>query len=306
MSTNILLALQNILRFEVFFLVFKEAFICSGENNKFLLKLYHSTVKSGQRVYREHHHTEFEISVFKSGKGVYTLGKKQYDFQKGDVFVFGSNEVHCITDISADEPLDLLNIQFEPRFIWSSGNNMFDVKFLKIFLERNETFENRLDRTSPSTETIRNIIFNIENEFEKKQPEYELMVKVELLKLLVTAIRGYDYVNPSPFSVRAQSLLSLEKAMNFIDENLSEDITLEALAKNANMSRTYFCTIFKKMNGISPWNYITIKRIEKAVDMLKSTNLTMIELALRCGFNNTANFNRAFKKVTGKVPGDYR
>jgi len=133
------------------------------------------------------------------------------------------------------------------------------------------------------------------------------MVKVELLKLLVIAIRGYDYVKSgSSFSVRKQSLHNLEKAMNFIDENLTENISLDSLAKNANMSRTYFCTIFKRLNGISPWDYITIKRIEKAVEMLKTSDITMLELALMHGFNNTANFNRAFKKVTGKVPGDYK
>ena len=72
------------------------------------------------------------------------------------------------------------------------------------------------------------------------------------------------------------------------------------------MSKTYFCTIFKKLNGISPWDYITIKRVEKSVEILKTSQDTVLEIALKCGFNNTANFNRAFKKVTGKVPGDYK
>ena len=289
-------------------MIFNESTICSGDNNKFLLKLFHATVNPGQRVYREHHHTEFEISVFKSGNGIYTVGKKQYNFQKGDVFMFSSDEIHCITDISANQPMDLINIHFEPRFIWSTGNDMFDAKFLKIFYERNGNFQNRLDRDNPATEIIRNIIFGIENEFNKKQPEYELMIKVELLKLLVTAMRGYDYVNnsPSTFSVCSQSLRNLEKAMNYIDENLTENISLEQLSKSANMSRTYFCSIFKRLNGITPWDYITIKRIEKSIEILKTSNATVLEIAMKCGFNNSANFNRSFKKVTGKIPKDYR
>jgi len=288
-------------------MIYNESVITLGENNKFLLKLFHSTVSPGQRIYREHHHTEIEISVFKSGKGIYTVGKKSYDFQKGDVFMFSSNEIHCITDISADEPFDLMNLHFEPRFVWSAGNNIFDLKYLKIFFERNEKFENRLDRNNPNTEKIRNLLYEIEKEFEEKQPEYELMIKVELLKILVTAIRGYDYVKKGPaFSAKTRSLISIEKAMNYIDNNLSSNITLEALALNANMSKTYFCTIFKKLNGISPWDYITIKRIEKSIEMLKTSQETVLEIALKCGFNNTANFNRAFKKVTGKVPGYYK
>ena len=284
-----------------------ESVIPSGINKRFLLKLFHSTVNPGQRAYRQHHHTEFEISVFISGNGTYTVGNKVYHFRKGDVFMFSSNEIHCITNIEADEPMDLLNIHFEPRFIWSAGNDLFDARFLKIFFERNENYENRLDRDNPATAEIRELILSIEKEFEVKKPEHELMIKVDILKILVTAIRSYNYVkdNACAFTIRQQSLYNLEKAMDYIDKNLTENISLDNLAKNANMSRTYFCTVFKKLNGISPWDYITIKRVEKAIELLKTTNLTMLELALKCGFNNTANFNRAFKKVTSKVPSDY-
>jgi AraC-like DNA-binding protein len=286
-------------------MIFGESVISSLDKNKFLLKLFHSTVEPGKRVYRNHHHTEFEISVLVSGKGVYTVGNKTYDFQKGDVFMFSSDEAHCITSISSDEPFDLMNIQFEPRFIWSSGN-LFDLKYLKIFLERNEKFENRLDRENPTTEKIRKIMFDMESEFKHKQPEYELMIKIQLLQLLVTAIRGYDYVKESNFSTNLKIISSLEKAMNYIDENLFSNLSLEEISHVSKMSRTYFCNIFKKLNGLSPWDYITIKRVEKSIEMLKTTNDTVLDIALKCGFNNTANFNRAFKKITGKVPSDYR
>ena len=103
-----------------------------------------------------------------------------------------------------------------------------------------------------------------------------------------------------------KSLQSLESAMNYINDNLETNFTLDMLAKGASMNRSYFCTIFKKMNGISPWDYITIKRIEKSVELLKTTDCTMLEIACKCGFNNTANFNRAFKKVTGRVPRSYK
>lgn len=72
------------------------------------------------------------------------------------------------------------------------------------------------------------------------------------------------------------------------------------------MSRTYFCTVFKKLNGISPWDYITIKRIEKSIGLIKNEDMSMLEVACACGFNNSTNFNRSFKKVTGKTPGEYR
>ena len=60
------------------------------------------------------------------------------------------------------------------------------------------------------------------------------------------------------------------------------------------------------LNGISPWDYITIKRVERAVELLKTTELTKLEIAERCGFSGSSNFYKAFAHVTGKKPGDYQ
>lgn len=81
---------------------------------------------------------------------------------------------------------------------------------------------------------------------------------------------------------------------------------LDELAEIASMSKSYFSTVFKKLNGISPWDYLISKRISFAAELLKNTDKTILEIALECGFNNTANFNRAFKKITGKTPSEYK
>ena len=70
------------------------------ENYKFGgVRTYHSSLLPQLRPYNVHHHTECEISVFLAGSGTYTICGRDYPFSKGDVFVFGSNEVHCLTEI---------------------------------------------------------------------------------------------------------------------------------------------------------------------------------------------------------------
>ena len=96
----------------------------------------------------------------------------------------------------------------------------------------------------------------------------------------------------------------MTNALNFIDSNITSDITLNEIAARAMMTPTYFSSVFKKMNGISPWEYITIKRVEKAVELLKTTELTKLDIAMRCGFTSSSNFYKAFTKITGKTPGD--
>ena len=58
------------------------------------------------------------------------------------------------------------------------------------------------------------------------------------------------------------------------------------------------------MNSVSPWEYITIKRVEKAIELLRTTNLTKLDIAQRCGFSSSSNFYKAFSKVTGKTPSE--
>ena len=87
---------------------------------------------------------------------------------------------------------------------------------------------------------------------------------------------------------------------------MSLNPTLEEISDVAHMSKNYFCRQFKKLNGISPWEYITVKRIERAIRYIENTDLARLEIASKCGYNNASNFYHAFKKVTGKAPGDYK
>ena len=282
--------------------------IIADNSNTTLLELYNSTVEQGTTLKnREHHHTQFEISLFKSGSGEYTVGERVYRFRPGDVFIFSTHEQHCITRVDEGERMLLMNIQFEPRYIWSANNDLMDLKFLGIFFNRNEQFENRLDRDNPATVELCKLMLRMEEEFRQTRAEYELMVKVILLNILVNLMRDFSYTEKyKSYDVDSDSLVRIENAIEYIDNNITEEIKLEDVAKSANISRAYFCTVFKKLNGITVWDYITTKRIELAMRTIRNSNKTMLEVACECGFNNTANFNRAFKKITGITPSQYK
>ncbi len=283
----------------------KKIHIIKNPQNGASLKLFHSSRGPEKRTFRQHHHAEFEISLFKEGTGTYRVLDNSYDFKSGDIFMFSTDEVHCITDINSETTL--MNIQFEPRFIWSFGGGLLNSGYLNLLFGRTPGGNNRLDRNNPATEEIRRLMLEIENEFLRKNKEYELMINIRLLNIFALLMRCYNFSSKeTDFKVTEQSLICIDNAINYINENLTSDISLDDIAKNANLSRTYFSTLFKRLNGISPWDYITIKRVEKAMALLKKSDETVLQIATKCGFNNTANFNRAFKKVTGKVPGDYK
>lgn len=278
----------------------KEALIPSSAKNKFLLKLFNVHPPKGEREFREHKHIEIEIVLFKSGTGIYKTKDREYDIRPGDIFMFSGNEIHCITDISED--MHIMNIHFEPRFIWSEGNDLFDARYLQIFFNRSKNFENRLDRDNPHTKEIAKLLLKTEKEFYRKQPEFELMVKVYILTVLVTLRRHYGYIAEDD-EMKSINFKAVSEAMDYINDHFSEELTLCEIAEHVNLSKNYLCSIFKKLNGVSVWDYLTSKRIEYAIGVIKKNkNMTMLEIATKCGFNNTANFNRAFKIYTGKTP----
>ncbi len=256
--------------------------------------------------FRVHH--ELELSFVKSGSGQYAIDGKIYGMQEGDVFVLNNIESHTICHI--DPQYELINtvIMFDPRFVWSIEGNFFDSRYLSVFFERGNTFQNKLDRDHSAAAEIRRLFSEIEAEFRNKSSEYELMIKVKLLNILVALTRYYGYsktVSQNP-SRRKQGLALLNKVMQFIDSNIGEPLHLEDIAVQIYMNPSYFSTFFKKMIGISPMEYLARQRIKRAIEYLKNSDKTILEISSLCGFNSTANFYKTFKKCVGKVPSDFR
>ena len=269
-----------------------------NDDNSIIIKTFHSEVSPVKRLYNEHHHTECELSLFISGKGIYKTREREYSFKSGDMFLFGSNEAHCITEIS--EEINLLNIHFEPRILWEHSENL---ELLSLFSARSKTFSNKFDS---SDEGLKNIILETEKELSEKQTGYRVQARHILLSALVYIMRKYDYTASNTLkSISSGSTDKLKEAMLYIDKNLDKKLSLKEIADVACMTQTYFSSVFKKFNGISPWNYITIKRVEMAIEMIKTTDMSKLEIAERCGFSSHSNFYKLFSRITGKTPNDY-
>ena len=267
-------------------------------DNKLILKTYHSKVYTSKRFYREHAHTACELSLILKGHGTYTTLNKDYEFSEGNVFIFGSNEPHYITKIN--DETDILNIHFEPRVLWENTATM---ELMSLFLSRNENFEN----VFRNDEILKHQILSIESETQSKNFGHIVEAKHHLFSALIHIIRGY---NCTTFDVEFttkhhHAAKSVKKVLAYIDENLDKKITLEELAEIAHVSTNYFSCLFKKLNGISPWDYIVLKRVEKAITLLQTTDKNKIEIAEICGFTSSSNFYKAFAKVTGKTPSEY-
>ncbi len=264
--------------------------------DRVIIKSYRSVLTPQTREYREHHHTECELSIFLAGSGVYAVHGKSYDFTAGDVFLFGSNEPHCITEIHED--MTLLNVHFESKLLWERTES---TELLNLFAARGKNFSHK----SPAGDMLLSErLMELEKELTEQKSCCVVTAKYLLFSILVHIIRHYDYIDPERTITSHSSLThSLKDAIYYINEHLDGKLTLKEIAEVACMTPTYFSSVFKKFNGISPWEYITIKRVERAIEMLKTTDMTKLEIAERCGFSSSSNFYKAFLHITGKQPG---
>ncbi len=285
-----------------------EAFLPTDTPQTPLLRLFNVHVESGERPFRHHHHIQFELMLCKSGGGVYVTKSGSYPICEGDVFVFSSHEEHCITCVHPNpNGIHMMDIQFEPRYLWGSRYDSLSSAHLQFTAGHAPTFSNRLPFDDMTTQKIRNLMLQIEAEFYHQKSEYPLMVRSHLAQIIIHLLRDCGYADPQQNTQKRTKILAIRSAVDYITAHLPEQFSLQDVAAVCCMTPNYLSSLFHKTMGISLWNYVMEKRIQSAMTRLDDdSGETVLEIALNCGFNNTAAFNKAFKAYTGCTPREYR
>ena len=111
---------------------------------------------------------------------------------------------------------------------------------------------------------------------------------------------------PSSHGRNGAQSVRIWKARNFIDEHVGEELSLTKVAKAAETSANYLSEKFKEAVGINFVQYVAWARYAKAAALLGDADLRVSEIAFAAGFQSLSQFNRVFKKFSGKSPTEYR
>ena len=104
----------------------------------------------------------------------------------------------------------------------------------------------------------------------------------------------------------AEPLTALRRARDLADRDFAEPLTLDAMARAANLSKFHFAREFARAYGETPRNYLTRRRIERAKELLRAANLTTTEVCYLVGFESLGSFTTRFGELVGMTPGQYR
>jgi AraC-like DNA-binding protein len=247
-----------------------------------------------------HQHEEIQISYIANGEGNILVGDTITGYQKGNLIVLGSNLPHVFrSEINTDQTSIMMTLFFTTN---SFGNNFFDLPEFKILESFFSSIKNGFKIDSISQKTV--------NQFKKLKNANEFDRFILFFKIIKSiclhekkALSNFIY--DKPFTDREGKRMQL--VFDYVMTNYQRDISLEEIASLSNMTKNAFCRYFKLRTNKTFFQFLIDIRIERASKLLlKNRELSVIEIAELCGFNNISNFNRKFKELKHSSPLQYR
>ena len=230
------------------------------------------------------------IHYVTKGYGTFNFNGKVYNLKQGDIFILLKGmKVEYVASI--DDP-------WEYYWIGFSGSNANE------YLNRT-SITNSYVANCEKNSKIPQIILNmceISKTYNPSSSDDILLLK-ELYSLLYTLIEEF----PKPFDYKDKELHTyIQDALNFINSNYMNSITVQEIADYVNLSRSYLYKMFIKNLGISPQRYLINLRMYKATLLLKGTKLPIGEVASRVGYSDSLLFSKTFSKHFSMSPLNYR
>src|SRR3954464_10709866 len=101
-------------------------------------------------------------------------------------------------------------------------------------------------------------------------------------------------------------LVHLRRARDHADRHYAEPLDLDGLARIAGLSKFHFQRLFKATYGLTPAAYVSERRVERAQDLLRATNLTVTEVCHAVGFSSLGSFSGRFRELVGETPSEFQ
>jgi len=249
-----------------------------------------------------HWHEKIELLYFIKGEALIKCNSQEIFAKKGDLIVINSNELHqgyCLTD-----SVDYYCIIFDTSLFQSRHVDICETKYINPILKNRILFKNKIEKDNQITKLIKEFV----REYEAKQIGYEMAVKATLYQILVVLLRNYVqlYLTTKEYDQRMRNMKRFNEVLKYIENNYNEKITIDQLCSMANVSRYYFCRLFKSITDKSLGEYLNQLRINKAEALLKNSDVNITEAALACGFEDVNYFSRLFRKYKKESPSAFR
>ena len=246
-----------------------------------------------------HWHEEAELIVIQKGSGTVLVDLTHYHVTAGDIIIVLPEHLHAIREISGQK-MEYENIIFRPVLFSSDNHEVCVEKFLyPLFSGHIHTVFHIHPRLSYYPK-IHDLIRTMDQLCSKKPAGYQLALKGSLFLFMFQLLSLDEKKELS--NIQQRSLDKLKFIITFTNEHLEESISIRQIASACYFSESHFMKFFKTHMGISYIHYLNDVRLAHARNLLVSSNLSILEIAQKSGFENASYFNRKFKDKYGITP----
>lgn len=261
-------------------------------------QLFHLKDKKNME-FEFHYHDFNKIIIFISGKVNYLIEGKSYKLKPWDILLVSNNEVHKPL-IDSSETYERIVIWVNSIFL--TAHNSENCNLLQCFNDATKKNFNLIRLKSDFQNNIKFILKNLEiavasNEFGSNILSNSLFIQMIVHINRFSLMENYILEENEDIEYNK----TIEEILGYINNNLSENLSIDEIAAKFYISKYYLMHKFKNQTGYTLHNYILQKRLILANSLLKNDK-SFSQISVECGFIDYSSFVRAFKKKFGASP----
>lgn len=246
-----------------------------------------------------HIHDCYEIYYSVTGGKRFLIDNKYYDIKPGDIFVINQYESHYLDQIDSMVHERII-ISIYPDYIKHLSTPETNLDY--CFSHRTSDFTHRVELSKEQQQRFIYYIHKMSSLSGFGSDVLEQTTFSELLVMINSQFR--EQCDLEGFNDNYQYNSQVADILEYINKNISNEITIKSLADNFYLSESYICRIFKAETGTTINKYLTARRISIAKSLL-DVGLSVTEVCEKSGFHDYSNFLKAFTKAVGISPKKY-
>lgn len=249
-----------------------------------------------------HWHEDVEVLIPLKGYLSYSVNGTQITVQEGNGIFVNARQMHY--GFSSDgSDCEYICIVFRPQLL--CANEEMQNRYVLPILTSPHFTHMILRKAIAEHRPLLNILCRVDSIYQEKTAGYEMMA-LGYLHLFWQGLYELNQGHIGEVVSTDVNALIQKQMLEYIRTHYQEKITLDSIAAAGGVCRTRCCQIFKKYLGRTPNDYLNSFRLEKGMQLLKSTRMSITEIANACGYGSASYFTEMFTRQKGCSPTQYR
>jgi len=251
-----------------------------------------------------HWHEELEFSYVTAGALRVSVSGHSYVFRQGEGFYINTNVLHTMESADPQTPVTWDSHMFHAAFLGCTYRSVFETKYLDPVLKNRKVELVEFRGESENQRRLLSLLQQVSRE--QESPHREFLTRNGFSAIWLCLMQEIMELERNARFLKPVSQERIQIMLSFIHQHYNEKLTLEQIAAAAMISKRECLRCFQTCIQKTPFAYLIDYRIQIAERLLSSSSLTVTQIALETGFNNSAYFTKIFKELRGVTPSQYR